>query len=81
MLYESLVCQMLICNNHIPYYYSWKNKYSKSYELDFIIYKKGHIIPIEVKSSLIKSLASLNAFKDKYGKGVGEKKQAIKLWR
>ena len=28
---------------------------------------------IEVKSSLIKSLASLNAFKDKYGKVVGEK--------
>ena len=81
MLYESLVCQMLICNNHIPYYYSWKdkskenldNKNSKSYELDFIIYKKGHVIPIEVKSSLVKSLASLNAFKDKYGKGVGEK--------
>lgn len=81
MLYENLVCQMLICNNHIPYYYSWKdknkenmdNKNSKSYELDFIIYKKGHVIPIEVKSSLIKSLASLNAFKDKYGKGVGEK--------
>ena len=37
------------------------NKNSKSFELDFIIYKKGHIIPIEVKCGK----ESVNAAKQK----------------
>ena len=77
MLFENVSAQILVANNFEPYYYSWKekndNNTSKSYEIDFIIYKNGKTIPFEVKSRNVSSKKSLDEFRKKFPKKIGEK--------
>jgi predicted AAA+ superfamily ATPase len=72
MLYENYVAQCLITNGHDPYYYSW-NTNNKTYEIDYLIYKKGHIIPLEIKSGSKFTTKSLDEFKNKYSHAIGER--------
>ena len=67
---------MLVANLFEPYYYSWEqytNNVKKKYEIDFIIYKNGKTIPFEVKSRNVSSKESLDEFRKKYAKRIGEK--------
>ena len=45
----------------------------RKYEVDFIIVKGKKILPIEVKSSVSRKHASLDAFIEKYGRRLGER--------
>lgn len=74
MLFENVACQTLVSNGFEPYYYSWdeiKEGRKKSYEIDFIIFKKGKTIPIEVKSHNISHKTSLEEFRKKFTKKMG----------
>lgn len=76
MLYENVSAQSLFANSFEPYYYSWeqiKNGVTKKYEIDFIIHKNGKTTPFEVKSRNVSSLDSLNEFRKKFVKKIGEK--------
>lgn len=76
MFFENISAQILVSNSYNPYYYSWeeKNEGSKEiYEVDFIIYKRGKTIPFEVKSRKISSVKSLEMFRKKFPKKIGEK--------
>jgi hypothetical protein len=76
MLFENYAAQALLSNGLEPYYYSWSNEDDeviKNYEIDFIVSLNGKTIPIEIKSKKVSSLSSLNEFKRKFGKNVGEK--------
>lgn len=74
MLFENAIAQALNANGQIPYYYSWlAEDDEKQYEIDFLINLKGKTIPIEAKSKRVSSLSSLNKFKLKFGKNIGEK--------
>lgn len=69
---ELYVSQQLIANGYPLYYHVFNVKGStNSYEIDFLIAKDGKISPIEVKSGDKLSHASLDRFKEKYGKKVG----------
>ena len=76
MLFENYAAQALLSNDFKPYYYSWNNEDNgtiKNYEIDFLINLSGKTIPLEIKSKKVSSLSSLNEFKRKFGKNVGEK--------
>lgn len=57
-LCENYVVLQLIANGYHPYYYTD----TKGVEIDFLIQKQGHIIPIEVKSSNNTSSKSLHHY-------------------
>lgn len=59
---ENYVANQLIANNHTLYY--WKN--DATAEVDFLIYNKDGIIPIEVKASDNTKSKSLNIYSNKY---------------
>lgn len=76
MLFENVSAQMLTANSFEPYYYSWeqeKDGVNKKYEIDFIVYKSGKTIPFEVKSRNVSSKESLDEFRKKFVKKIGEK--------
>ena len=76
MLFENVSAQMLAANSFEPYYYSWeqeKDGVNKKYEIDFIVYKSGKTIPFEVKSRNVSSKESLDEFRKKFVKKIGEK--------
>ena len=76
MLFENVSAQMLVANSFEPYYYSWEQETSgvkKKYEIDFIIFKGGKTIPFEVKSRNVSSKESLDEFRKKFVKKIGEK--------
>ena len=76
MLYENASTQILVANSFEPFYYSWyeeKDKTKKVYEIDFIIYKNGKTIPFEVKSRNVSLKESLDRFRTKFVKRIGEK--------
>lgn len=76
MLYENYAAQALSADGFQPYYYSWnkiQDEQIKNYEIDFIISLNGKTTPIEIKSKKVSSLASLNEFKNKFGKNIGQK--------
>lgn len=76
MLFENVSAQILVANSFEPYYYSWeqeKNGIKKKYEIDFIIYEHGKTIPFEVKSRNVSSIESLDEFRIKFVKKIGEK--------
>ena len=76
MLFENASAQMLVANSFEPYYYSWEqetNGVKKKYEIDFIVYKGGKTIPFEVKSRNVSSKESLDEFRKKFTKKIGEK--------
>lgn len=71
-LYENMVAQILVSKGKSLYYHTWdKEDSTHYYEIDFLLTEKTKLIPIEVKSSSVKNHKSLDAFKKKYSKKVG----------
>ena len=76
MLFENVSAQILVSNGFEPYYYSWKEDddgLSKKFEIDFLIDKGGKTIPFEVKSRNVSNKVSLERFREKFKKKIGEK--------
>ena len=76
MLFENACAQMLTANSFEPFYYSWSQEVegkTKNYEIDFIIYKNGKVIPFEVKSRNVSNKESLARFRENHRKRIGEK--------
>lgn len=72
-LYEHFVLQNLVSSGRSPYYFAYEDgKTGKRYEIDFLLYRKGKIIPLEVKSSKSYSISSLMNFKEKHAQHIGE---------
>jgi len=68
-LYENAVAQTIAAHGRELFYHTWpKPDSSHYYEIDFLLSHGDKVIPVEVKSSAIKSHASLTEFKHKYGK-------------
>ena len=71
MLFENVISQMLVANNHKLYYYNEYNNIShrNDIEIDFLLTsndKNAKVIPIEVKSTKRYQINSLNKFINKY---------------
>ncbi|NLL95018.1 MAG: ATP-binding protein [Thermoplasmatales archaeon] len=73
MFFENMVAQELTYNGHKLVFSAFKNDLGRKYEVDFIIVKGKKILPIEVKSSVSRKHASLDAFIEKYGRRLGER--------
>lgn len=74
-LYEHFVLENLVSKGSSPYYHRFEEKQgsqTKRYEIDFLLYRKGKIVPIEVKSGRSFSISSLKAFKKKYSSRVND---------
>lgn len=73
MFMQNIVSQMLISIQHKLYFYSRYDKSDshKNIEIDFLIKIGQKISPIEVKSSRNLSHTSLNRFKEKFHKKIG----------
>ena len=74
MFMENAVAQMLRTNGHKLFFYSRSNREdaSERMEIDFLIRRNRRISPIEVKSSDYRTHHSLDKFKAKFGKKIGE---------
>ena len=74
MLVENVVAQCLKANGHRAYFYVERNPETRktTMEIDFLIRQAKKIIPIEVKSSGASSIKSLQRFKEKFGKRIGQ---------
>ncbi|NLL94509.1 MAG: DUF4143 domain-containing protein [Thermoplasmatales archaeon] len=66
MFFENMVAQELTYNGHGLAFSAFKNGSGKKYEVDFLIVEGKKILPIEVKSSVSRKHASLDAFIEKY---------------
>lgn len=73
-LYENMVAQMLYASGNKLFYYTFPKDESKhNYEIDFMIFRKNKICPIEVKSSGYKTHASIDSFATKFSSKIGQK--------
>ena len=72
MLFANAVAQSLYSLGFSPYYYFWYEGKTK-YEIDYLIYNRGKVIPFEVKSNKTSSIKSIELFKNKYSKVIGER--------
>ena len=73
-MYENVIAQILVNSGNNLYYHSCRKENSThSNEIDFLIRSKNKIIPIEVKSSAIKSHVSMDEFCSKYSHEVGRR--------
>lgn len=74
MLMENIVAQTLRCNGRKLYFYSrCDNKDRKNHmKIDFLISRQKKICPIEVKSSAYNTHSSLDKFRAKFGKRIGQ---------
>lgn len=74
MLMENIVAQTLRCNGRKLYFYSRSdNKDRKNHmEIDFLISRQKKICPIEVKSSAYNTHSSLDKFRAKFSKRIGQ---------
>ena len=70
---ENIVAQMLRCNGHRLYFYSRQDSCNRenTMEIDFLVEIDGHICPIEVKSSAYRLHSSLDKFRSKFSKKLG----------
>ena len=81
MLVENMVAQQLVSAGHELYFYSrWAPTAADRMEVDFLVVApypdaamKPRVCPIEVKSSKRYTTKSLDKFKAKFGKRVGER--------
>ena len=73
MLLENMVAQNLRAGGRMAYYYKETDRDTRKtvMEIDFLIRDSNKLVPIEVKSGESRSIKSLLAFKEKYGKRVG----------
>ena len=72
MIFENAVAQALVASGHNLYFHKFKENKgdcTNNYEIDFLIERKGKIVPIEVKSSSYRNHRSLDKFIEKY-KGI-----------
>jgi len=74
MLVENIVAQMLRSSGHRLFFYSRSdtNNRKNMMEIDFLIKIDGKICPIEVKSSGYRPHTSLDKFKNKFGRTLGD---------
>lgn len=79
MFYENVVCQMLAAKGYKLYFYTHLDESGKrnDIEIDFLLSNGSKtnlkIIPVEVKSSKNYTTTSLNLFRDKFSKRLGER--------
>ena len=74
MIMENIVAQMLRTKGHQLYFYS-KTDYanrSNMMEIDFLLTKNNKISPVEVKSASYRKHSSLDKFRGKFSRKVGE---------
>lgn len=72
-VYENIVSQMLVAIGKKLYYHTWPTESgNRNYEVDFLIPDGGKISAIEVKSSLSKEHASIDAFEKKFSSRIKE---------
>jgi len=73
MLMENIVAQMLRCNGHRLFFYSRQdsNIRANTMEIDFLVEIEGRICPVEVKSSAYRLHSSLDKFRNKFKKKLG----------
>jgi len=74
MLMENITAQMLRCNGHRLFFYSRQDTdhRANTIEIDFLIEIEGQICPVEVKSSAYRLHSSLDKFKKKFKKKLGD---------
>jgi len=74
MLMENIVAQMLRYNGHRLYFYSRSDSANrkKSMEIDFLINSGSKISPVEVKSSSYRTHSSLDKFRGKFSRKLGD---------
>ncbi len=74
MIMENAVSQALRSNAYKLYFYSRHDARERenNMEIDFLVSKDGKINPIEVKSSAYKAHSSLDKFRKKFGKHLGQ---------
>lgn len=79
MFYENVIAQMLVSNGHKLYFYNHYNDVEKrnDIEIDFLISNnsktKFKVFPIEVKSNINFATKSLNEFKKRFQKRIGDR--------
>lgn len=72
-LYENAAAQIIQSANRELYFHTWrKNDSTHSYEIDFVLNNKGKIIPLEIKSGMIKSHNSIDEFMKKYANRISK---------
>jgi len=74
MILENVAAQMLAFNGHRLFFYSRvdSNNRKNMMEIDFLITKKKKICPVEVKSQRYQSHSSLDKFRRKFSKSLGD---------
>ena len=73
-MYENAAAQILASKGRTLYYHTWKKEASShSYEVDFLLTEKTKLVAIEVKSSSARNHKSIDAFKEKYKKAIGNR--------
>ena len=75
MFLENIVSQMLRSRGHKLFFYSCSDRENKEnrMEIDFLIREGKRISPVEVKSSVYNRHSSLDKFKAKFGKKIGDR--------
>ena len=74
MLMENIVAQMLRAKGYKLFFYSRRGEdYSTdTMEIDFLLRKGRNVCPVEVKSSAYRKHSSLDKFRQKFAKAIGE---------
>jgi hypothetical protein len=74
MMTENVVAQMLRAGGHRLFFYSRSdaNTSRKSIEIDFLITIGNKVCPVEVKSSAYRTHSSLDKFRSKFSKVIGD---------
>ena len=74
MILENAVAQALRASGHHLFFYSRTDTDNRQnhMEIDFLIVKKKKVSPIEVKSASYRNHSSLDKFRAKYSKNIGE---------
>lgn len=74
MFMENVVAQMLRANGKRLFFYSRRNPvtHRPEIEIDFLIQRGERICPIEVKSGNYRSHTSLDRFRQRFGRAIGE---------
>ena len=74
MIMENVVAQMLRCNGRRLYFYSRVNAADRQnmMEIDFLIARGKKICPVEVKTSAYRVHSSLDKFRNKFARRLGD---------
>lgn len=72
-LYENVAAQMIAASGRKLLYHTWKDGSKHPYEVDFLLVSRKKVVPVEVKSSNVRNHASIDCFRDKYSKVVGQR--------